>query len=259
MKMSKTYFDNYQFEHDYSIYDISPNKPFTDMLQGYLFSHRPRKTLDIGCGTAPVTGKYSQERFVVGVDINKKDLKNAERFRGLNRVMADACTLCFKDGSFDFVICTEVMEHVPSTGALLSAISTASTDGGLILISLPNGRSPVTFLYDHVRERQSVRKSLRLKRKFDPGFKHHYHEFSIHSLKRTLSSHFDIIEIRNVGFGFKIVNRTIKNLNPSLFRSTLLRNILKSAVLMDIWLSKLDFCHMLTEQWIVLCRKKSVS
>jgi SAM-dependent methyltransferase len=68
-----------------------------------------------------------------------KRLKQEEPL--LNVVAADAQQLyCFKPGSFDAVLCSEVLEHVPSPKALFDGLRFVLAEGGTALITTPNYR-----------------------------------------------------------------------------------------------------------------------
>jgi len=69
--------------------------------------------LDLGCGPAPISeGFLHLSPFLVGLDRNKLYLREAKRRTSLELVLADATSLPFKDQSFDFVLCNDVLEHV---------------------------------------------------------------------------------------------------------------------------------------------------
>ena len=79
-----------------------------------LLKHVPKNItlLDIGCGTGCL--KVFGEHHSTGVDICDESLKVAERrgkFKSL--VKCDVRNLPFSDKSFDGVVCTEVIEHIP--------------------------------------------------------------------------------------------------------------------------------------------------
>lgn len=44
----------------------------------------------------------------------------------------------FSDGSYDFVFCIEVLEHVPNPFAALGEINRVLRDGGVLVVSVPN-------------------------------------------------------------------------------------------------------------------------
>lgn len=119
--------------------------------------------LDLGCGE----GRHCinayllhEEVHVVGVDLSQKDLATAHsRFQDFYPLDKDPATreqdttskhrksfalyrsdglaLPFEDNSFDKVICSEVLEHIPDYRAMLAEIDRILKPNGLLAISVP--------------------------------------------------------------------------------------------------------------------------
>ena len=108
------------------------------------------KILDIGCGSGRHTAAaYELDRtFAVGADLNYTDVAQAgERLRFHDRLgahgggswalsTADICNLPFKTASFDLVICSEVLEHIPDYEGALKEIQRILKPGGLFCASV---------------------------------------------------------------------------------------------------------------------------
>ncbi len=97
------------------------------------------KLLDIGCDGGVYLKEYTGgER--IGVDISWHVLARLRsKEPKFNLVVADAQVLhCFRPGTFDFVLCSEVLEHVPSPESVLKGIFTLLKPGGQALITTPN-------------------------------------------------------------------------------------------------------------------------
>ena len=68
--------------------------------------------LDAGCGTGLITRFLP--RGSVAVDINPWNLERVrDRISWAHVIQADVEHLPFRDGCFDMVVCTEVLEHIP--------------------------------------------------------------------------------------------------------------------------------------------------
>jgi ubiquinone/menaquinone biosynthesis C-methylase UbiE len=109
------------------------------------------KIFDIGCGSGRHTCEVYRykEIIVIGSDLNIKDLNEADsRLRyhdqlgehgggiwGLNA--ADIRNLPFKDNSFDHVICSEVMEHIPDEKSALLELARVLKPGKFLALSVP--------------------------------------------------------------------------------------------------------------------------
>lgn len=111
--------------------------------------------LDIGCangafvielakaGAKRMYGIDLAEEFVKKASVNarKKGAKNTE-FK-----QADAKKLPFKDGFFDFIICTEVLEHVPDFRVAVKEIRRVLKPGGVFVVTVPNSLNPAEIVH----------------------------------------------------------------------------------------------------------------
>jgi SAM-dependent methyltransferase len=113
--------------------------------------HARSRILDIGCGTGRHTAAAYDLRkgAVVGADPDFNDLLAARERLGLHHAWtprikgvwslaaADMTRLPFKDGSFDIVICSEVLEHIgPWRRAVRESIRVLEPQGHLV-VSVP--------------------------------------------------------------------------------------------------------------------------
>lgn len=134
-----------------------------------------KRVLDAGCGTAYgsaiLAGAGAEE--VVGVDVAGEVL-SAVRPRmpdGVCLEEGDVSSLPFEDGSFDLVVCFEVIEHVDDTEGTLDEFARVLADKGVLAISSPN---------------RDV---------YTPGNPHHRHEFVPDELAGTLRKRFTNVRL----------------------------------------------------------------
>lgn len=109
------------------------------------------RILDIGCGSGRhVAAAYALDRAtVVGADANVEDLKAAkERLHfhdylgehGRGRWLlsaADITRLPFDNGTFDLVICSEVLEHIPDHHLAMDEIVRVLKPDHPLVVSVP--------------------------------------------------------------------------------------------------------------------------
>ena len=73
-----------------------------------------KTVLDIGCGSGQLTNRLRNNLKVTGLDISLTALNNIE----VNKVCASSENLPFPDRTFDLIICTELIEHLPKKAYL---------------------------------------------------------------------------------------------------------------------------------------------
>ncbi len=88
--------------------------------------------LDVGCGRKPYRDLVPAERYT-GVDIDTA----VTRTLAAADVFYDGRTLPFADGSFDAVLCSQVLEHVFTPDAFVTELSRVLRPGGLLLLATP--------------------------------------------------------------------------------------------------------------------------
>ncbi len=109
------------------------------------------RILDIGCGSGRHTcGAYQcQDITVIGSDLNRDDLIQArERLLFHDQLgehgggtwalsAADITSLPFKSESFDLIICSEVMEHIPDQDGAVQEMVRVLKTGNNLVVSVP--------------------------------------------------------------------------------------------------------------------------
>jgi SAM-dependent methyltransferase len=100
------------------------------------------KILDVGCRFGDILHKLEGHGDLFGVDISKMAIEIAKaRAKGAELHQSDARTLPFQSDTFDWVICTEMLEHTVGDD-VAREIYRVLKPGGVALISVPNGRGP---------------------------------------------------------------------------------------------------------------------
>ena len=94
----------------------------------------PSRILDVGCGTSKILGALPQ---AVGLDINFKKLRYNLSL-GNPLVNADIRNLCFKDGCFDELICSEVIEHLKPEDCIFQELKRVLKKNGVLILGTPD-------------------------------------------------------------------------------------------------------------------------
>jgi SAM-dependent methyltransferase len=103
------------------------------------------RVLDLGCGVGYGAHLCASLNIaikqIICVDFSRDALLFAQQAyadRRIVLVQGDACRLPFVTGSFDSVVCFEVIEHVENARALLEEVKRVLRPQGFLLISTPN-------------------------------------------------------------------------------------------------------------------------
>jgi 2-polyprenyl-3-methyl-5-hydroxy-6-metoxy-1,4-benzoquinol methylase len=146
--LSGTTYHYSESEEIYNIEDFKgkvPNKDVTSLYYKWISSRVKKRcsVIDVGCGTGYLLSTLSQENVkLFGMDLNKRAIEMAkERVPSGSFLRASATNLPFKNETFDCIICTEVLEHIPKKLAqgLVLECSRLLKTGGKCLFVVPNG------------------------------------------------------------------------------------------------------------------------
>jgi SAM-dependent methyltransferase len=93
-----------------------------------------RRVLDVGCGSSRILASHPD---IVGVDIQIHKLRFARRY-GNSVVHGSIFALPFADASFDCVICSEVVEHIPASQRAFDELLRVLRPEGLLILGTPD-------------------------------------------------------------------------------------------------------------------------
>jgi ubiquinone/menaquinone biosynthesis C-methylase UbiE len=103
---------------------------------------RPERALEVGFGAGVyLRALATHYKQVVGTDLDQSHLEHA-RMRSADlanlQVLVDDITHSnLPAGSFDLVLCSEVLEHIKDTGGAIAGIRRVLAPGGLLIVSTP--------------------------------------------------------------------------------------------------------------------------
>lgn len=212
-----TFYDTYHKKNNNALYHsiINENNFTYFYTLKYLkkvlamFGLKQLEVLDLGCGVGTIDFYLAQKGYqVTGIDISKDaiDICNAVKkefkFENTEFFHGDVQKTYFKK-KFDFIICSEVIEHVEDDTGLLETILTLLNPGGVLLLTTPSLSAP---LY-----------KLGFLRSFDQRVGH-LRRYEMESL---------VSKIDNVGFKVLETAKTESILRNSLYTFPLLGKIIK--------------------------------
>ena len=94
--------------------------------------HVRGRTLDIGCGSKPYQHLFDASEYV-GMELYSKAAAHAKKAD----VHYDGISFPFGKETFDSVVSTQVIEHVPDPGRFLSRVHEVLKPDGVLLLSVP--------------------------------------------------------------------------------------------------------------------------
>jgi len=142
------YRSHYVFDSEFNDYFEEREDPATahDEHRVYqtILKHIPRETknvLDVGCGRAWVARELCPRgMFVCSMDIslvNPQKALNKYPYPNHASLVADAFELPFANGTWDCIIASEIIEHVPNPKAFVEELLRVLKPGGKLIISTP--------------------------------------------------------------------------------------------------------------------------
>lgn len=148
----REFFDDMSFGRN-EVIDLNPVIRYEQELRARsvftLLAINPgERVLDIGCANArDIVELVRIGALVTGVDISESMVDAAKKqleqvgIDGVTLRVGDAACLNFPDASFDKVLCSEVIEHIPDASRALREMRRVLKPGGSLVLSTPNKSS----------------------------------------------------------------------------------------------------------------------
>lgn len=144
--------------------------------------------LDAGCGTG--LNLRNLPPGSVGLDLNPRNIALVEaRLPQFRAVLGDIESMPFENESFEGVLCTEVLEHVPNPDIAVAEIWRVLKPGGVLIGSVP-AHSPVW--------------RLRFLSSTCPGCEPFHNQYSVNQV-RAMIGRFDIMRARYAIWGTSVL------------------------------------------------------
>jgi dolichol-phosphate mannosyltransferase len=99
-----------------------------------LWARGANRVLDAGCGSSMIIQSLN---YAVGMDYSMGKVRYLRRF-GIPVLRGSAFALPFSDASFDCVISSQVIEHIPYEVALFTELNRVLAPGGTLIIGTPD-------------------------------------------------------------------------------------------------------------------------
>ena len=204
--------NNLQALYDQKVKLYKPSKVRESKILELMRSNtKGKKVLDIGCADGSFGSKLAKKgALVYGVDISPVAVKIAIR-KLKDAYVADLNNqkLPFAAKTFDFVIASEIIEHLFNPANLLMEIKRVLKDKGILILTTPNflyWGNRIKFIFGNFKYQTSGI--------FDEG---HVHFYTYRSLRSEIKeAGLNILRENHVYAGSEIF-KSIKSRFPSLF------------------------------------------
>lgn len=152
------------------------------------------RILDVGCGSGLYTRELAQRGAkLTATEFAPASLAQAQRNVGelsadVDFRLEDAQSLTVPDSSFDKVLLTEVVEHVPRPDRAIAEAARVLRPGGLLVVSTPSRFSPLNLAYGLKRRIRGY------------AFNEHIHEFTPSSFRRLVEEQLEVETMEYANF-----------------------------------------------------------
>ncbi|MGD2111132.1 MAG: class I SAM-dependent methyltransferase [Phycisphaerae bacterium] len=154
------------------------------------------RILEVGCGGGHVLQLFPDSELT-GVDVSGEMLRKARRnLEGYRVVLlkGELDELDLPAGSFDRVVCSEVLEHVVDPAEMLRQIDRVLRPRGRAVMTFPNDR--LVNGIKHLVRRSGLRFVPPFRRVSWGGDRYHLHVWSTAQMRALLSRHWEIRQER---------------------------------------------------------------
>jgi len=137
---SRWLFDAWSIVYDLPVVQRLTYRPVQDAVVAALRAVRPRRVIDVGCGTGLLATRLRREldgASLVGCDFSHGMLVHAHTHaEPVAWVQGDAQHLPFRDASADAIVSTEALHWFPDQRRALSEFFRVLAPGGHVLVAL---------------------------------------------------------------------------------------------------------------------------
>lgn len=213
------YQENYYDKGEYnSIHPYIKRK--IEIIQLHIKGFKDLLVLDIGCYTGEVTAEFKKlGAKAIGLDISFISLRKAKS-KNLDVIRSDISeALPFKDNTFNFMYCSEVIEHLMDTDKFIIEMNRILKKDGLLFLTTPN----IAALKNRIR---LLFGKYPYNLEYKLGGAGHIHLYNREKLKEQLESNgFEVIKFYGINiFPWKLCQKS----NFIYYLNSLLSNNLSS-------------------------------
>ncbi|MGZ6441808.1 MAG: class I SAM-dependent methyltransferase, partial [Pseudobdellovibrionaceae bacterium] len=138
---------------EYNVFSESSNQRIVDTCLNLCGAKAPAKIADLGCGSGIFSSILSDKGFdVIGVDISPGMIKLAQEKFPKSKyrtefIVGDVESLPFADASFDAILLSGLLHHLPDPSLCIKEVYRILKPGGVFTAFDPNRENPFMYLY----------------------------------------------------------------------------------------------------------------
>ncbi|AOR24457.1 class I SAM-dependent methyltransferase [Clostridium taeniosporum] len=192
------------FNNQADIYDISGDGKFVAPMYAEIINRivslKPKKLLDVGCGTGNILMKLSKNTNIElsGLDISEKMIEVARRNIGTKAELkvGDSEFMPWKNKTFDVILCNASFHHYPNPEKVLMEMRRLLKSSGTLIIG-----DPTAPLF--------IRQVLNLLCKNSSGGD--YRIYNKNAIKKLLNKYgFNTFDFKKINYKSFVINANIK-------------------------------------------------
>lgn len=128
-----------QWNRTYRLKEMDPfMRRQCDIALHWAERHKPRRILDVGCGTGWLAAALSHFGAVTGVDLSPESIAIArEKHPHITFHSGDFVSMPL-GGQYELIVSADVIAHVPDQPAFVNKVASLQAPGGLFLLMTQN-------------------------------------------------------------------------------------------------------------------------
>lgn len=148
------FFDSHGAADAYDVFAPTSNERLIDAVVRLSGLPKGARVVDLGCGSGVFTDVLQRRGYrCAGVDLSPKLIEIARgKYKDIEFSVGDIERLSFPGGSFDGVLLSGVLHHLPDPSRCAAEVFRILRPGGKFVAFDPNRRNPFMYLY---RDRSS--------------------------------------------------------------------------------------------------------
>jgi len=132
-------YDSYYSSENLAVPEFT-HKRLDEIVAGFESYRRDSRLLEVGFGAGSFLQAAARRAWnVEGVEVSKSACEHS-RAAGFNTFCGELSEAGYQEGSFDVVIASELLEHVPDPSLILREVARIVRPGGLLWATTPNAK-----------------------------------------------------------------------------------------------------------------------